>query len=45
MTHTDNVLNHTLHDAEFMRFLKELKMRKKFFIWNYVITFIWTIKL
>ena len=31
MTHIDNVLNHTLHDAEFMRFLKELKIRKKFF--------------
>lgn len=31
MTHIENVINNTQHDAEFMRFLKELKIRKKFF--------------
>lgn len=31
MTHIENVINNTQHDAEFMRFLKELNIRKKFF--------------
>ena len=31
MTHIENVINSTKHDAEFMRFLKELNIREKFF--------------
>lgn len=31
MTHIENVINNTQHDAEFMRFLKELNIREKFF--------------